>query len=269
MGKDKSFLTHLTDFFGQKVRDWDQFGIPISLTYQGDTEYKTNIGGCTSIIVILIIYYYAAILLRSVINREQSTVTVNTIQTDLTYDPTSYNIGQNGFTFGVALVHSNGSDIMLDPTVVDLQMDQVTWRGDEIGDGHVATPSSISYGLCDPTDFENLNEETLGHLNVWSEYYCPDSHDYRVSGNLISTLYNYVRIKVKKCTSGSCMSESDIDDILKGVDLKLAIGNSYFDINDYEQPIKYFYDDELRWKIMPGFKSSRYVSEVTRYFEIK
>ena len=258
-----------------KVQSRDLFGIPISLTYKGDTEFKTCIGGCTSIFVTSIILYYAALLLKILINREESNVSVNTIQTDLTYNPVSYNIGRAGFTFGVALVHNNGSDLMNDESLLTMDIEQVTWVGAEIGDNHTAFANKINHSVCDVSDFSNLNSRTLDSLNVFSEYYCPDQHDYNISGNLISTLYNYVRVKIKKCMNESyCQSEADINNTLQGVELKLAISNSYFDIKDYNEPIKHFYDDELRWKLMPGFKISKYVSlpsifHTFKYFHIQ
>lgn len=46
---------------------------------------------------------------------------------------------------------------------------------------------------------------------------------------------------------------------MKKTELKLAISNAYFDVENYSEPIQYFYDDELRWKLMPGFKLSKFV----------
>lgn len=46
---------------------------------------------------------------------------------------------------------------------------------------------------------------------------------------------------------------------MKNTNLKLAVANSYFDIEDYSNPVHYYYDDELRWKLVPGYKLSKYV----------
>lgn len=79
------------------------------------------------------------------ISREDSTITKNTVQTDLTYDPTRYHIGEHGFNFGVALVHSNGSNLMNDQSLLSMEISQVVWTGTEVGDNHTAYSNSLSY----------------------------------------------------------------------------------------------------------------------------
>lgn len=259
--KNRSSPSKLWDWMGEQVTNSDMFGIPISLTYKGNTVFKTKLGGMVSLIATIIIYYYTIVLFKMLVERGGSTVSVNSIQTDLTYDPIEYNIGKAGFGFGIALVHSNGSDILQSSSLVSVSIQQVNWYGSDIGDGHSVSSSPLSYSVCEPSDFENLNYETLNTLKVFTEYYWPDDLDYSISGNLISTNYNYVKITVSKWSGQTyCDTESNIDDVLKNVQLRLGIANSYFDTAEYGDPIKYYYDDELRWKLMPGFMISKYVS---------
>jgi hypothetical protein len=46
---------------------------------------------------------------------------------------------------------------------------------------------------------------------------------------------------------------------LKATELKLAISNAYFDTGDYSDPVNYYLDDELRWRLLPGYKLSKYI----------
>ena len=258
--KSGTLMTKAMRWTKDKITSRDLFGIPVSLTYDGEGEFKTGIGGFVSVIVTLILLAYSIQLFKVLVMRESATVTKNTVQTDLTYDPTRHELSQNGFDFGVALVHSDGTDIMNDPDYVSVTMSQLTWTGDTVGDGHAQSARSFDYQLCDPSSFQNLDQFALTTLKVYEQYYCPKERNLVVSGNLISTEYNYVKILIKKCTgSATCHSTADIDTALKKTELKLAISNAYFDLGDYSDPVKHFYDDEFRWRMVPGFKLSKFV----------
>jgi hypothetical protein len=259
-GQKPGMIRSSFSWFKDKIKSRDMFGIPISLNFEGENEFKTGIGGWISSFVTIIVLIYAALLLKTLIAREDSSVVKNTIQTDLTYDVDNHYVGEKGFNFGVALVHSNGTDILNDQSLATVTISQVKWLGDEIGDNHTNFSKELTYQLCNASSFPNLNEKTLTTLKVFSEYYCPTTTDYVLSGNLISTKYNYIKISVKKWSGQAyCQSSTAIDDALKNTNIKIAISNSYFDVNDYSNPVHHFYDDELRWKLVPGYKLSKYV----------
>ena len=52
------------------VKSIDRFGIPISLHFQQNTEFKTAIGGCTSILMLIGLAVYAGLLLKQLINKD-------------------------------------------------------------------------------------------------------------------------------------------------------------------------------------------------------
>jgi hypothetical protein len=180
-----------------KIKARDMFAIPVSLNFEGESQFRTGIGGCTTIVILLLLLAYASLLLKSVINKENSNVTKNSVQSDLTYDTTKYNVGKHGFNFGVALVHSNGTDISTDQSLVTMSMSQVTFKA-STGGGFSDQTTDINFQLCTADSFSNLNSEKLSSLNVFSEFYCPATNDYVVSGNLIASEYNYIKILIKK-----------------------------------------------------------------------
>jgi hypothetical protein len=83
--------------------------------------------------------------MKSLIERNNSTITKNTIQTDLTYETTVQNIGKRGFNFGIALVHSNGTNIVEDSTLMTMEITQHSLTSDQIGDNHNVSSSVIKY----------------------------------------------------------------------------------------------------------------------------
>ena len=42
-------------FGGRKMRQWDYFGAPIGVTYEGDPTYTTQVGGIVTLLLLIII----------------------------------------------------------------------------------------------------------------------------------------------------------------------------------------------------------------------
>ena len=55
------------EFMKATIKSCDMFGLPVSLTYRGESRFKTAIGGCTSLIIILVAFFGAAYQLKSLI----------------------------------------------------------------------------------------------------------------------------------------------------------------------------------------------------------
>ena len=66
----KNLVWKIASWITQKVKDNDQFGTPVLLRYKGDTEFKTGIGGITSIWLLIVLLFYSALLIKQMINRE-------------------------------------------------------------------------------------------------------------------------------------------------------------------------------------------------------
>ena len=66
----KKILRKISSWLSERVKDHDKFSTPILLRYKGDTEFKTGIGGITSIWLLIFLLVYAALLIKQMINRE-------------------------------------------------------------------------------------------------------------------------------------------------------------------------------------------------------
>ena len=54
----------------QKVKDSDRFATPVQLKYKGDSEFKTGIGGLSSIVMSIILLVYTLLLIKKMILKE-------------------------------------------------------------------------------------------------------------------------------------------------------------------------------------------------------
>lgn len=84
------------------VRSLDSYGHPINLTYNGDSTYKSTIGGLFTIFARIAILGYFVSELLNVVDKK-STVTVSEIIRDTALDKTLYNFTSNEFDMAVRL----------------------------------------------------------------------------------------------------------------------------------------------------------------------
>ena len=68
--KQTTKTKRVINFISRSLKSRDRFATPISLNYDGDTEFKTTIGGSVSVILFLILMAYSALLFKQMINRE-------------------------------------------------------------------------------------------------------------------------------------------------------------------------------------------------------
>ncbi|CAI2375893.1 unnamed protein product [Moneuplotes crassus] len=82
---------------------------------------------------------------------------------------------------------------------------------------------------------------------------CPDSDDFSVIGNSISDSYSTFELSISTCITGC---PADLAEKTKGLLVSIAVANTYFDFEDYEDPVKTFIDDRFTYYIIPDFKKT-------------
>ena len=89
------------------------------------------------------------------------------------------------------------------------------------------------------------------------EFYCPDSREFAALGNILSETYKYFEFNVNKCDNATspvvCATPAEIDAVQKTLEIDLYVVNSYFDFDDYNNPIKTYIDDRFYYNLIPGF----------------
>ena len=88
------------------------------------------------------------------------------------------------------------------------------------------------------------------------------SLDFKVQGNTYSDAeFKYFQVAILKCDSSvsTWQSDADIDAEITNVSIDMAVVNTYFDFDDYENPIKTYLDDRFLFDLLPGYS---YISDV-------
>jgi len=83
-----------------KLRQFDSYGHPINLSLDGESTYKTALGGAATIVSKIIIFSYFVYELLGVYNHD-SIIKATTVNKDLTTDKTVYSFNESMIDVGV------------------------------------------------------------------------------------------------------------------------------------------------------------------------
>ena len=90
------------------VKDADSFGVRIDLTYKGDKEYKTFVGGSMSLVAKFIILVYIGFQLYNIITKHTNMNFV-TDYINLIYDETVYKVNLDNFDLATRLMYTGSN----------------------------------------------------------------------------------------------------------------------------------------------------------------
>ena len=94
-----------------------------------------------------------------------------------------------------------------------------------------------------PYDFWKIDFSKYGNFlsNTTKnfKYLCPKFSDFFIRSNYNSEKYEIIEINLNKCTEGDWKSPEEINDAFSNHYLELGIVSTYFDYNNYNNPIRY------------------------------
>lgn len=103
-------------------------------------------------------------------------------------------------------------------------------------------------------NFIDQNQVNMFGINT---LICPTSLNYSLHGDFYSKDFKYIEIRLQKCLNSTkpnatvCADENTINSFLDPLQFSMAFVNTYFDFNDYVNPIHYFIDDSFFFQLEP------------------
>ena len=85
-----------------------------------------------------------------------------------------------------------------------------------------------------------------------STYVCPKKTDFFIRANFNSDNYEVIQITVGKWSGNNCKSDTEINSVMNKNYIDIAIISSYFDFEDYENPIHYYLQDMNLLNLVPN-----------------
>ena len=131
-------------FFKSKIFDSDMFPLIVNFTCDGKNHFRTFFGGFVSIIIKMLVLAIAILLTITIISKGNSSFNVTTIQQDMTNDNEKYYFTQKDIFIGITLVGPN-SDLLLDPSYFNFEMNQVSYFRDNSSIGSSSNKKKHSF----------------------------------------------------------------------------------------------------------------------------
>lgn len=87
------------------LKNIDRYGIPVGLTYKGEPEITSVVGGLATILARVVIITYLGVSCKGVFDKNY-TIQTSMLKRDLTIDKEIYNLTKDNFDFGIRLDYS-------------------------------------------------------------------------------------------------------------------------------------------------------------------
>ena len=82
-------------------------------------------------------------------------------------------------------------------------------------------------------------------------YIWPKNTDFFIRANFNSDNYEIVQITAAKCTGINWKSASEVEAVLNTHNIDIALISSYFDFDDYDNPIHHYLQDMNLFSLLP------------------
>ena len=90
------------------------------------------------------------------------------------------------------------------------------------------------------------------------KYIWPKSNNLTVLGNKFSENFTYFEINFKRCVNDSNFnnwkSNDEINAALNKASLTIALVNTYYDFDDFSNPVKTYFDDKIYYEFVANYE---------------
>ena len=161
----------------------------------------------------------------------------------------------NLFMFGVYV----GSDfnLLYDETYISLRINQTNYFKEKI------STKTFQFVNWTYDHFLNINKQLLQKMKI-NNYLWPESTDLYVMGNGFAENYTFFELLITRWSGTDSKgnpwkSDAEIDKAIDSTSIQLGMINNYFDFDDYNKPIKSFFDDQFFYPLTSGFTKNAYM----------
>lgn len=197
LSHQKDSCSGLLTFFLHKI---DIFGKPITLTFNNNSSFNSNIGGLCTILMVFILIGMLVSEIVVVFMRTNTAISKTSKNIPIIQDPVQHDIGRDTkFNFAFNLLLDNGTSLSNRPEYATLNLQEVTLKWVNDSSGLKSTEKSfkpIIFDLCD-TDFDIIDSEKSKVIGL-DKYYCPKNESYSIMGSFYSDKFIYLKLDVIK-----------------------------------------------------------------------
>ncbi|CAI2360554.1 unnamed protein product [Moneuplotes crassus] len=237
-------------------RGADLYGKTITLHYKGEGTFKTYCGGCVSVVIICLCLFYAIFLTRAMIRKEEITFTTNNIVRDVSVDLDAHKPAEKGFSIAFGFRDQDLS-VLSDNAKRYFKIWANQFSRQLHSDGTI-THTNTELELVDCKDhFPYYNKTLLSTFKI-DNFACIKPLDYEITGNAYTDSAKYVEIFVQICDfdeRSDCEYYDIIENFLLNAPFDVVMIDSYFDLENYTDPVQ-TYLDKKEYFLTLGTKTS-------------
>jgi hypothetical protein len=188
---------------------------------------------------------------------------LNTIELykSLQEDITEYNLKDYGFMFTlIAFTDGEIDTNIFDKTLFNLKLYQMHMRRDYFGE--VIGLEQKVYDLIPCAyQIDGLFNQRMRTIVRQNGFYCPDTKDFLVQGNIISGEFKAFTLSVQKWKGHAYWkTDAEINAALEKMDLVMGITNYFFDSHSYDNPIQVNFEPIGDFSLINGLNQNHKIS---------
>ena len=200
------------------IKACDGFGTFITFRINDDIEYKSLIGGCSTILFVIITVIYTTYCCSGFFSRKNVDFifTNKIVQTDPQINLTSSHFN---VAFGVQYSEDAMSAIENTSLYFTYKMNIVEWVGD---DDLIAHP--FSFKQCEASDFYNVVDEAFENNDI-GQYICPDFFNksiFTLEGLYTDYYFKFIELEIR-LTEYALSNLDEVEEVMKENPLEMAI----------------------------------------------
>ena len=179
-----------------------------------------------------------------------------TLVRDLLNDNDNLSLNGSTFSFAVNAIINDSNIIDQQSYIfVDIEQKYMTQIDDQ---NHTTNEREVGYDYCGIGQYFKFDNLEVQKAFGVDEFLCPISNNFDLQGNVFSNLYSYFQITIRRWENDTredviCKDESEIYDKINQMSVGVTIVNSYFDFDNYENPVRTYLDDRYQFNTLSGY----------------
>jgi len=220
------------------IKNLDYLSYSPTFYTQSSSRHKTYLGGITQILIILLYIGGISYFSQDIIFKNNPKIIEYTENDN---NPPKRKLNLKDFKLAFAMTDPLKYTPYVDDSIYTFEAYQTT-----LINGELNQRLSLKTKICEEKDFEDLEKDSDNKIIEkgfnYTNYHCIDnSQDTFLKGVLSSYETSYIQIFIKTCnsTTSKCDDPEVIRKKLVGVSPYIFYTDKYFDLYNYEKPIKY------------------------------
>ena len=232
-----------------KVQNKDMYARTVNLTYKGQDTIRTFISGLVSLWIMIALLVNFSTSLYTLINRNDTRSYTKTIFKHSFNNEDKKYIGKGSFRLGMAytslVTGEIGNNLLSDQSYLNITFYNAEYH--RSNGNRERTPHLMPSASWNDSYLGLVNQEVFDNLAL-DKYICPISDDYYLQGDYNSKIFRDIEVFVSPCNENNTQGvvwkpKEEIDYIIETGFINIAIMRTYFDYDDYENPVKTFFGE--------------------------